>query len=223
MDPDRNIASGYLNAKRLVIDAGYATDIDWAEDLAKIQPDAHYVMREAAWVIVNSGFRYQVARKLWPGLRMAFHEFVPQLVDETCLEPALAVLGHKGKMGAIVKLAAIIRAEGVDRILAEAKDPPQLTRLPFIGKITCYHLAKVLGVDVIKPDVHLTRAAKAAAKPSPLALCVSIRDVTGDRLTVVDSVLWRYGEQQIARGWPSWGPCSRSPRCRDRACGRPRV
>jgi hypothetical protein len=79
-----------------------------------------------------------------------------------------------------------------------------LTRLPYIGKITCYHLAKLLGADVVKPDVHLTRAAHAAGKASALALCETVRDEIGERLTVIDSVFWRYGEQQIARGWPSW-------------------
>ena len=38
----------------------------------------------------------------------------------------------------------------------------------------------------------------------PLALCREIQEHSGDALTVIDSVLWRYGEQQKARGWPAW-------------------
>ncbi len=200
----RDVMLGYLEALGRVSDAGYAHDIDWADGLSRVKPDPLYVLREGAWVIVNSGFRYAVARKLWPRLLEVFHDFEVDRVTDDCLPAALAVLNHVGKMSAIVKLAAIVCDEGIDRILADAKDPPKLTRLPWIGKITCWHYAKVLGVDVVKPDVHLVRAAGAARYDTPAALCEAIRDFTGDRLTVVDSVLWRYGEQQQARGWPAW-------------------
>ena len=187
---DDPILLGYLHAKRLVIDAGYESDITWAENLAHVRPDNHYVMREYAWVVVNSGFRYKVAQKLWPGLRMAFHEFVPQLIDQSCRRPGLAVLNHTGKIDAILKTAATITAEGVGSIIADAADPLRLTRLPWIGKITCWHLAKVLGADVVKPDVHLKRAATATGHGTPMDLCVLLRDRMGDRVTVVDSVSW---------------------------------
>ena len=199
-----DIAIGYFEAFGRVSDAGYQSDIDWADDLRLVKPDARYVLREGAWVIVNSGFRYAVARKLWPRLLEAFHEFEVERVTDACLPSALSVLNHVGKMTSIVKLAKIVRSEGIGRILDDAKEPPKLTRLPWIGRITCWHYAKVLGVDVVKPDVHLVRAAKAAGYDTPVDLCAMIREKTGDRLTVVDSVLWRYGEQQQARGWPTW-------------------
>ena len=120
------------------------------------------------------------------------------------LPRALKVLRHEGKMRAIIELARVITEDGIEAILADAKDPPKLTRLPYIGKVTCWHFAKVLGVDAVKPDVHLQRAAAAAGFPSALALCEAIRDASGDRLTVVDSVLWRYGQQRQERGWPEW-------------------
>lgn len=195
---------GYLEAYGRVVEAGYAKDIHWAEDLARVKPDAHYVVAEGAWVVLNSGFRFTVAQKLWPRLREAFHNFQPVEVDASCLPAARLVLGHEGKLAAMVRLAEIVRSEGVEKILEDAKDPPKLRRLPYIGAITCWHLAKVLGVDVVKPDVHLQRAAAAARFPSALALCEVIRDVSGNRLTVVDSVLWRYGQQQKARGWLDW-------------------
>jgi hypothetical protein len=199
-----SVFSGYMEAYGRVVEAGFEKDIQWAQDLAKVEPDARYVMCEGAWVIVNSGFRYNVARKLWPRLQVAFCDFDHMCIGPELLPRALKVLRHERKMGAIVELARIIRDEGIDTILADAKDPPKLTRLPYIGKVTCWHFAKVLGVDVVKPDVHLQRAAAAAGFPSPLALCEAIRDASGDRLTVVDSVLWRYGQQRQERGWPAW-------------------
>lgn len=202
-----NLGRGYRRARSLVAGAGFAEDIAWAEGLANVRPDAHYILRESAWVIVNSGFRFQVAVKLWPRLREVFHDFQLERVSLACVPPALEILDHPGKMEAIAEMACILRVEGIDRILEEAKDPPRLQRLPWIGRITCYHLGKLLGADVVKPDVHLQRAAAAAGQPSALALCDAIRVELGadaDRRTVIDSVLWRYGEQQRARAWPEW-------------------
>jgi len=198
------LGAGYLTARRRIVEAGFGDDITWAEGLAKVRPDADYVLREAAWVIVNSGFRFQVARRLWPGLEQAFRGFKVPAVNETCAPAALAVLNHPGKIGAIIRFAEVLHREGSEAIVALSQHPPDLVCLPWIGKITCWHLAKVLGADVVKPDVHLQRAAQAAKTSSPLALCEAIRAELGDRLTVIDSVLWRYGEQQRARGWPGW-------------------
>ncbi len=208
IDRDRLIA-GFETVHDFVWMAGYEQDIGWAMELADVKPDAHYVLSESAWVIVNSGFRYAVARKLWPGLRVAFRNFDPEQVVGGCKavrREALVLLNYPKKIDAILKIAGLIALsdDGLQNIIADAQDPPKLTRLPFIGKITCWHLAKVLGVDCVKPDVHLTRAATMAGADSALELCEAIRDALGHRLTVIDTVLWRYGEQMQARGWPTW-------------------
>lgn len=198
------LSVGYIVATGLVQAAGYIDDIIWAEDLAKVKPDARYVMLEGSWVILNSGFRYVVARKLWPGIREAFNDFEPGRINPSCVHRALQVFRSRPKIAAMWELCRIVQAEGIARILADAQEPPRLCWLPYIGQVTCWHFAKVLGADVVKPDVHLTRAAAAAGMSAPLALCQAIQEDTGDRLTVIDSVLWRYGEQQKARGWPDW-------------------
>lgn len=202
-----NLLASYQKARFAVVAAGYQSDIEWSESLANVETTPTYVLREGAWVIVNSGFRYAVARKLWPRMFDAFAGFEPDVVMErprVRRARALRVLRHEKKIDAILRLASIVASGGTDAILLDAKDPPKLTRLPYIGKITCWHYAKVLGIDCVKPDVHLSRAAKAAGFDTPFALCESIRRESGHRLTVIDSVLWRYGEQQRARGWKDW-------------------
>jgi hypothetical protein len=202
-----SLLQGYLNAKVHIEEAGYGPDIEWAEYLILMRPHditPTYVLREHAWVVLNSGFRFQVATKLWPNILKAFHGFKPELVSEDCVSPAQKSLNHPGKLGAMVEMAELIRKYGIEPILKDAADPPKLTRLPWIGKITCWHFAKVLGVDAVKPDVHLKRAAKAAGFDTPLQLAQAIQNELGDPLTVVDSILWRYGEQRIQRGWPDW-------------------
>ena len=62
--------------------------------------------------------------------------------------------------------------------------------LPFIGVITKHHLAKNLGLDTIKPDVHLMRLAN-AERISPMALCARLAFQTGYRASTIDSIVWR--------------------------------
>lgn len=202
-----NLAAGYHRAHQLVVDAGYGGDVLWARDLADVEPTDEYVLSETAWVIVCSGFRYAVARRLFPMLTACFCDWKLDEIDERCRTNALCVLNHEGKIGAILEIAKLVREGGGQAIVADAQDPPQLCRLPYIGKVTCWHLAKLLGVDCVKPDVHLQRAAEAAGFEQPVGLCMAIQEAIGtptERLTVIDSVLWRYGEQQQTRGWPDW-------------------
>lgn len=80
------------------------------------------------------------------------------------------------------------------RFKAELQDRPieALRSLPFMGPATTRHLAKNIGFDVVKPDRHLLRIAAVAQFSSPDELCRAISALVGDRLSVVDSVLWRY-------------------------------
>ena len=64
--------------------------------------------------------------------------------------------------------------------------------LPFMGPATSYHLAKNIGLDVVKPDRHLLRMAAAVGYDSPSLLCEDIAASVGDRVSVVDVVLWRF-------------------------------
>lgn len=194
---DRLLLVGYLTAKEFVVRAGFASDIDWAENLRFVQLTPGYVMRETAWVIVNSGFRFQVARKLWPALEDAFNGFDPERIDERCRPGALRVLNYPRKIDAIIQMACLVR-DCFDIIVEHRADVDYLRSLPFIGPVTCYHLAKLLGADVVKPDVHLVRAST-AAEMEPQALCNLLGSLTGDRATTVDSVLWRWAEQKQAK------------------------
>ncbi len=130
------LLGSYLEAKLKVIEAGYEDDIAWAEGLEHIEPDAEYVVRETAWVVVNSGFRAQVVRNLWPRISQAFCNWELAHIDESCVIEALGVLNHVGKMNAIWTIAKLVREEGIEAILADAREPKRLKRLPFIGPTT---------------------------------------------------------------------------------------
>jgi hypothetical protein len=72
------------------------------------------------------------------------------------------------------------------------RGPTMLQELPYLGPATSLHLAKNLGLDVAKPDRHLVRMARALCCVNPETLCDRISAQIGDRVAVVDLVMWRF-------------------------------
>jgi hypothetical protein len=67
-----------------------------------------------------------------------------------------------------------------------------LSQLPYIGPVTVWHLAKNLGLNVSKPDRHLVRVSNRFGFKSATQFCSSIARATGERVNVVDLIVWRY-------------------------------
>ena len=172
----------YLDLKEKIIAAGYASEIDWAEDLKPVA-DSWTFFCGYVWVVVNAGMREQVARNIYDSIMANFKGGgLPS-----------NVFGHKGKCKAIVETLARL-SEVFEKYKALDSDEARiefLETLPFIGKITKYHLAKNLGVTgVAKPDRHLARIAK-GFKTTAQELCEKISEATGDTVALVDLVIWR--------------------------------
>jgi len=168
----------YRGLYRKVSKAGYWCEIQWARSLGPCRK-ARVFAYEAIWVIISSGMKNQVARKI--------EEKVYDAIN--CGQAIKCAFRHKGKAEAIQYIV-----DNHERLFAEylaAEDKlAYLESLPWIGGITKYHLAKNLGLDVVKPDRHLVRIAGKEGK-TPLDLCKELSELTGDSLAVVDSVLWR--------------------------------
>ena len=196
-DPAEILNNVYQSVKRCV-EFTHQEDITWQEarDLEKLTEKDF--LCESAWVIVNSGFRYETARKIWPDLSGAFHDFNAAWYVVYKSEPiriaALRAFKNKAKIDAMLKIARIVNDEGWSKIHGEIKSGgiDYLERFPFIGPITKFHLAKAIGIDCVKPDRHLERIAKAAGYDSPLSMCEVIKEKSGDKLAVIDIVLWRF-------------------------------
>lgn len=84
-----------------------------------------------------------------------------------------------------------------------------LQALPWIGPVTRHHLAKNLGEDEAKPDVHLERLAR-REKTTTRRLCERLARQTGYRIATVDTILWRACADRLLRskqyerdGWTS--------------------
>ena len=103
--------------------------------------------------------------------------------------PIGTVFGHAGKVKAINYVLARQKEFYFEYLMANDK-LAWLETLPYIGKVTKYHLAKNLGLDVCKPDRHLVRIAS-QCDITPQKLCEKLARETGSRVAVIDQILWR--------------------------------
>ncbi len=154
-------------------------------------------LSEGIWAILNAGMKEALIRKKWPSIENAFLGFDAAAIvadAEGCYERGLAIIRHPGKMGAAVEMARVVAEKSPIRnylaTLNEKELLDFLGSLPFIGKVTRFHLARNIGVDVTKPDIHLTRITAAAGYASPDALVTAMCSLNGERKGVTDFVLW---------------------------------
>jgi len=169
----------YIKLKEDIIYRGYLNEIEWAKN---IRPPVRKIefFWEYVYVVLNSGMKQQVARRIYDRFRDNADEFG---------ELNFTLIGHPKKREVIRSLAARI-----DEVWDEWQKTEDkfgfISKLPYMGKVIRYHLAKNFGLEVIKPDRHLVRIS-GMYNMSPQELCDHISKLTGDKITVVDSVLWR--------------------------------
>jgi hypothetical protein len=158
--------------------AGYGPMIEWSEN---VQPPttAEEFAGEAIYVICNSGMKNSVA------VPIAVRCLAALAVGAS----ATTVFGHPGKSAAIDTIWQQ-RAMLFERYCRENAKVDMLIELPWIGPVTRHHLAKNLGADTAKPDVHLERLAR-RDKTTTQTLCRRLARKTGYRAATIDSILWR--------------------------------
>jgi len=188
----------YLEAREYVVGAGYGEEIRWQEELEFDDVTESVFLREAAWVVLSAGFREAIVRKCFDSVSEAFlgwrsaEEIVARRED--CEKRALAVFGSRRKIGAIAEIAGRVAEDGIEKVKMgiRTNGVTFLQEFPFVGPVTSYHLAKNLGVDVVKPDRHLVRMAQASGYSSALEMCSMVAAAVGESVAVVDLVFWRY-------------------------------
>jgi len=193
----RALASAYMSAKAFVIEQGYADEVDWQENADFENVTESDLLQEVAWVVLNSGMRESVIRKHWGNISRSFYfwKSADRIVAnrQSCIENAAMYFGNIRKLNAIVDIAEFVLHNGVDRTKYVIQHDPHRTiaEFPFIGKTTYFHLAKNLGIQTSKPDRHLVRLAEAHGYDSAESLCQDIAAETGEKVSLVDVVLWR--------------------------------
>ena len=194
----RRLASAYLTAKQTVTNMGYSHEIDWQDSLIFSNIAESDFLRESAWVILSSGMREIVIRKKFPDISLAFFQWKSarkiSLHRNRCRINALRFFNHRRKIDAIIHIAIHVWQKGfcVVKESIQNEGISYVMHLPYMGPATAYHLLKNIGMQVAKPDRHLTRIANVLGYHSPHLMALDIARTIGEKVTVVDLVLWRY-------------------------------
>lgn len=193
-----NLAHFYMDIKQSLIQAGYGWEIDWQENQNPKAIDETTFLSELAWVILSSGMRETVIRSKFPKISMSFYNWQSAKLicsnSKSCFNKAISIFNNKRKIKAILKSCEILIKKSLDRILNNLHEsgPRFLEIFPFIGPVTCFHLAKNIGISTAKPDRHLARIASLTGYLSAIDFCNDLSELTGDNISVIDIVFWRY-------------------------------
>jgi len=193
----------YWSAKERLVKAGFASEINWqlGQEFASFTESD--LLREAAWVILCSGFRESVVRQYFSFISLCFCDWQSAALicecAEQCRATALACFGNRKKIDALIQSARLLDQIGFAPFKQSILRDPihSLQVLPYIGPITAFHLAKNLGFSSAKPDRHLERMAYAMGYRDAHDLCNALAIATGEPIQVIDIVLWRYAQQRL--------------------------
>ncbi len=201
----------YLSAKESLIESGYAREIDGVDWLRRDLMSESDFLREAAWVVLCSGFRARVVARAFGAVSDAFLRWesagaIAQQGD-ACVQAARHAFANDRKLRNIVRIAERVAAIGADgiRSMDDATLLGFCAGLPGIGPITARHLARNVGANVAKPDRHLVRIAGICGFGDVDNLCSAVSRLSGDRVAVVDAVLWR---NAVVSGYPDLVPAA---------------
>lgn len=158
--------------------AGYGEELDWQRNLKECDNCIDF-RNETIWVILNSGMKEQIARKIYNRVWEAIAKG-----DEIS-----TVFKHVGKVKAIEFVFDNCSKLFLDYLKSEDKIS-FLKTIPFIGNITCFHLAKNLGHDCVKPDRHLVRVS-AIYRKTPDELCAELAERYFEKKATIDIIIWR--------------------------------
>lgn len=177
--------------------------------------ETEFFLSEYTWIVSASGFRVSHVQSKWDGLRIAMHGFELERLKEMSSEQIEAtymehMLRNRAKARAISETIRRYSARTWDfdelmRRLEATQDVDILKTLPYIGDALKYHLARNLGLDVAKPDVHMLRLAPrfgyTGDNTGIQAMCEHIARYRKERVGVVDYVLWFLTKGEATGDW----------------------
>lgn len=205
--PDLRVAlETFERAYAYVERANLLAEVEWQASRSFPDFTEADLLREAAWVILCSGFRESVVRKIFDYISLCFCDWESsQAIVRSaplCRASAMSSIQNIRKLDAIVGVAQFVDEVGFNLLKSSITNDPihHLQKLAYIGPATAYHLAKNLGVAVAKPDRHLVRLSGRLGYDNVQELCTSIAAETGIPISVVDLVLWRYLADHSAVG-----------------------
>lgn len=193
-----NIIAAYRFARDIVVHAGYSAEIEWQASLNFERITETEFLREHAWVTLSAGMNEFIIRRHFGRISRCFYDWqsadVIVRLQHQCRRFALRHFNNCRKIDGIIEAARIVNSYGFESYKRAIRSNPLtiLQSLPFIGPVTCYHLAKNIGLPYAKPDRHLLRLANSVGYSDVQEFCKDISEYVDDTIPVVDIVLWRF-------------------------------
>ena len=142
------------------------------------------IYQEICWIVYSSGFKNEIIQKYWPKITEAYFNFeIKKIIEEyPDLESGATIICKKSNFKNLNKakwclynanrvshmnenlndsgLKAVLKTITKMDVLEIYEILPDLRRqlgLKGIGPVTIFHLLKNVGVDIFKPDIHVSR------------------------------------------------------------------
>ena len=205
--PSLESPQAYFDAALKFVQTYYPEQLKAFSSVKSDEVDSDFFFREYVWVVHATGFSAKAVGKFMPDLLSAYgwwnalahKEFgdVMQRVAPVCNNPQKAKAVH-----ATAKLMwdGVSGSGGIgwDKWKQDhLSSPDLLVKLPYVGKVTCFHLARNIGLlEFVKPDLHLVRMAKHWGFEDCVKMCEALQkhhaDDSGEKfpLGIIDLVLW---------------------------------
>lgn len=166
-----------------------------------VGPDEFF--QEYVWVVHATGFSAKAVGKFMPRLMKAYGSWEDlggeefdrafERVREACNNPAKARAVWRTSGGMREELRPWDPGLGLrwERYRdSKLSSPDLLKELPYVGPVTCFHLARNIGLlECVKPDLHLVRMAEHWGYGDCVSMCEDLRP-EGMPLGIVDLILW---------------------------------
>lgn len=192
--------SGWIDLDEVYLKASSYCSSTYTKQLAyyrslsfsKITPSIFW--SEYVWCVYTSGFNAKVVSKKFDDLMSAYGPWDTSFFTYGELWSRVSpVLSNRKKFESILTCRQLLKELGWENFVETfLEDVDTIKELPFIGNITKYHLGRNLGLDCVKPDIHLERLSAYYGFEGTESLCMHLALIHEERIGVVDYILWAY-------------------------------
>lgn len=193
--PDRYFLQAWSFAREF-----YEDELERISSVKLEDVDSDFFFREYVWVVHATGFSAKAVGKFMPRLMDAYGPWRDLGSDPDYMTRVSKVCNNPQKASAVSSMAKAMRMAEITCGWEEYRKDnlssvELLQKLPYIGKVTCYHLGRNIGLlDCVKPDLHLVRLAEHWGFKSCEEMCRSMQKLADPErsmpLGIVDLILW---------------------------------
>lgn len=212
----------FKKLESISIENNFTTDINRRRKTTfdKNKPNSFFYEKLVGTIHV-SGYKVSILRNRWSDIKKAFSNYdiskVSQYTDED-LKKMMSnpkLIRNKRKLKACIENAKIIKeistkygffGEYLERNKNNLKKLKEdlIKKFHYLGNVLVLEYLKEVGIDAIKPDVHVVRVMHRLGLidserislgniDNVVEVANRISQLTGEKLSVVDAIFWIYG------------------------------